>query len=94
MIGPLSLGKLQPEQLADCLRSLQPNEIHRPVQFGEWHLILRLDHLSTSRLDKAMRATILEEQLNDFLDERVRRYQSGEPLEAIHFDDDAQEAAE
>ena len=44
VIGPLRLDRLQPPELADSLRSLQPGEISRPLKLGVWHLILRLEH--------------------------------------------------
>ena len=86
LIGPMRLGQLQPQQLADALRGLQPGELAKPLVLGEWHLILRLEHFSPARLDEAMRHTLLQEQLDAFLDERVKRLQAGESLEPLQYD--------
>ena len=92
VIGPLSIGQLQPQQLADWLRSLQQGEISRVQQLGEWNLILRLEHLTPSKLDEKTSQLLLQEQLDGFLDERVRRLQAGEPVEPLHFDPDRLES--
>jgi hypothetical protein len=88
VIGPMRMGLLQPQQLADWLRSLQQGEISRVQQLGEWNLILRLEHLTSSRLDDETRLVMLQEQLDGFLDERVCRLLAGEPVEPLHFDSD------
>ena len=88
VIGPMRMGQLQPQHFADWLRSLQQGEISRVQQLGEWNLILRLEHLTPSRLDGETRQLLLQEQLDGFLDERVRRLQAGEPVEPLHFDPD------
>ena len=44
--------------------------------------------LRPARLNDAMRAVLLEEQLDAFLDERVKRLQAGEPVEELQFDCD------
>lgn len=88
VIGPMWMSQLHPQQLADWLRSLQQGEVSRVQQLGEWNLILRLEHLTPSRLDDETRQVLLQEQLDSFLDERVRRLQAGEPVEPLHFDSD------
>ena len=88
VIGPMRMSQLQPQLLADWLRSLQQGELSRVQQLGEWNLILRLEHLAPSRLDDETRQVLLQEQLDSFLDERVRRLQAGEPVEPLHFDSD------
>lgn len=93
VIGPMQMGKLQPQQIADWLRSLQQGEVSRVQQLGEWNLILRLEHLTPSRLDDETREVLLQEQLDSFIDERVRRLQAGEPVEPLHFDPDRLDSA-
>ena len=41
-----------------------------------------------------MRRTLLLEQLDSFLDERVKRLQAGDPVEALSFDCDASTAVD
>ena len=86
LIGPMRSSQLQPQLLADALRGLQPGELAKPLVIGEWHLIMRLEHFSPSRLDEGMRQTLLNEQLDAFLDERVRKLQANEPLEELSYD--------
>ena len=88
LIGPMSLSQLQPPRLAAALRGLQPGELAKPLVLGEWHLIMRLEHFKPARLDDAMRRTLLQEQLESFLDQRVKLLQTGQPLEPLHFDSD------
>ena len=52
-------------------------------------MIIRLENFKAARLDDAMRRTLLEEQLDEFLNERVRRLQAGEPVEPLRFECDA-----
>lgn len=86
VIGPVGIGQLHPPVLREWLRALQPGEVRAPEQLGEWHLILRLEQLSPARLDDAMRQTLLDEQLNAFLNDRVTKLLAGEPVEPLHYD--------
>ena len=94
LIGPIPLSQLQPQLLADSLRGLQPGELAKPLSLGEWHLILRLEHFSPARFDDAMRDTLLNEQLEAFLDKRAKLLLAGEPLEPLRFDSDASSVVE
>jgi hypothetical protein len=85
MIGPIPIGKLVPPHLADSLRRLSPGEVSQPLQMGEWTVLLRLDHLAPARFDATMRASMLEECLNSFLDERVARLLAGQHLEPLTY---------
>jgi hypothetical protein len=89
VIGPIAIGQLHPPVLREWLRTLQPGEVRPPQQLGEWQLILRLEQLSPARLDDAMRQTLLDEQLHAFLMERVSKLQAGEPVEPLHYDQQA-----
>lgn len=86
VIGPVGIGLLHPPVLREWLRALQPGALRAPEHLGEWHLILRLEQLSPARLDDAMRQTLLDEQLNAFLDDRVTKLLAGEPVEPLHYD--------
>ena len=88
VIGPMPIGLLQPEVLQEILRSLRPGELSAPRQLGEWHVLLRLEQLKTARFDEAMREQMLQDALNTFLQERVKRVLDGEAdsLEPIHYD--------
>ena len=89
VIGPMGIGQLHPPVLREWLRALQPGEVRPPEQLGEWHLILRLEQLSPARLDNAMRQLLLDEELNTFLSNRVAKLVAGEPVEPLHYDQEA-----
>jgi parvulin-like peptidyl-prolyl isomerase len=85
VIGPMPLGQLQPE-LADRLRSLQCDELREPLQAGPWWILLRLEQLTPAKLDEAMRQRLLDEQLNQWLDQRCDAVLRGESVEPLHYD--------
>ena len=91
VIGPIPIGSLQPEVLQEILRSLRPGELSAPRQLGEWHVLMRLEQLKPARFDEAMREQMLQEALNTFLEERVKRILAGEAesLEPIHYDSES-----
>ena len=78
VIGPIPIGALQPVLLQDVLRGLKAGELSPPVGLGEWQLLLRLEKLTPARLDDQVREQMLQESLDEFLDERVRKIRAGE----------------
>ena len=86
VIGPLAMGDIYPPQIGTLLRNLQPGEIHPPAQFGEWFLLLRLDHLSTARFDDNMRNFLLRQSLDSFFDNRVELIMKGVTPDQLYFD--------
>ena len=73
VIGPIPIGALQPELLQDILRGMKAGEMSPPIGVGEWQLLLRLEKLTPVRLDDQVREQMLQESLNQFLDDRVRK---------------------
>ena len=88
VLGPMPIGKLQPEVLQEILRSLRPGELSAPRQLGEWHVLMRLEQLKPARFDDATRNQMQQEALNAFLDDRVSRVMAGQAdtLEPIYYD--------
>ena len=85
VIGPTSIGSIQPPELASLLRSLQVGEIHQPRQLGDWTILLRLEQLTPARLDTSMRQFILRQKLDSFLDDRVKSRLSGSPVDTLTY---------
>jgi parvulin-like peptidyl-prolyl isomerase len=83
------MGQLAPPQLAEILRRLQPGRVSAPLQLGEWTVLLRLEQLTPARFDATMRSTLLQQNLNDFLEERVKRRLAGQPLDPLTYHHDA-----
>ena len=86
VIGPTSIGALQPPLLAENLRRLQPGEIHPPQQLGEWWILLRLEKLQPASFDAAMKHRLIQQQMDAFLSDRVKNMRAGETLEALHYE--------
>ena len=88
VVGPMPIGVLKPEVLQEILRSLRPGELSAPCQLGEWHVLMRLEQLKPARFDAVMREQMLQEALDEFLADRVRRVLAGEAdsLEPILYD--------
>ena len=89
-MGPLPIGSIHPSKLASLLRSLQPGEIHPPVAFGECYVLIRLEQLTMARFDSNMKNFLLNQQLDQFLDNRVQKLlnnQAVEPLLSIQIHD-------
>jgi len=86
VMGPMPIGALQPPDLAQWLRALRPGEIGPPRVIGEWQVLVRLEKLTPARLDEAMRETLLREELDGFLQQRVQTLLAGQPLEELHYD--------
>jgi len=66
VMGPMQIGVLQPQELAQWLRALRPGEISAPRAIGEWQVLVRLEKLTPARFDDAMRQTLLQEELDRF----------------------------
>ncbi len=88
IVGPIRIGDLHPKELADSLRLLRPGELTPPFQLNRWHVLLRLEQLTLSRFDDSMRKTLLLEDLNNFLEQRIQRLLKGEQLEELNYDTD------
>ena len=86
LIGPIPIGTLEPPRIRDLLRGLSPGEFTYPEQFGEWFLLLQLEELNQSVLDDTMRKTLLNEQLETFLQERTQALLSNKQVEPLHYD--------
>ena len=88
VIGPLPIGSLQPVLLQDILRGLKAGELSSPVSIGEWQILLLIEKLTPARLDDQVRAQMMQESLDQFLDERVSKILAGmgDSLDPFHYD--------
>lgn len=88
IIGPIQLGFLQPTELSQWLRSLKPGQISPPRAIGEWHVLVRLEKLTLARFDDDMRHQLIQEELDQFLNDRIKRLLAGEPMDPLYYDSD------
>ena len=88
VIGPIPIGSLQPALLQDIMRGLKAGELTPPIAVGEWQILFRLEKLTPARLDDNVREQMLQESLDQFLDDRVRKICAGEGdlLDSLHYD--------
>ena len=86
VMGPVSIGSLQPALLGEMLRNLRPGQLMPPHILGEWHLLLRLEQLTPARFDQQMINQLLDEQLNKFLQQRVQSIINGLEPEPLVYD--------
>jgi len=89
VMGPLSIGSLQPPELRSRLRAMAPGEISAPWALGEWNILLRLEQLTLARLDSETRQALLNEQLDRFLNDRIDRILNGDSIEPLSFQSDS-----
>jgi len=77
LLGPSPLGTLHPE-LAQILSSMAPGDLRGPAKVAEWVVLVRLEKRLAARLgDAAVRAQLLSELFNQWLQDKMRRH-SGE----------------
>ncbi len=86
LIGPMTIGSLQPPQLRTLLRALGPGEFTEPERLGEWTVLLRLEQLTPSSFDETMRDNLLKEQVEEFVKARAKSLLEGAHLDALHYD--------
>lgn len=85
LIGPVVAGALHPPELVSWLRRLRPGEVHQPQRLGEWTLLLQLEQITPAVLDSAMAERLIDEQLEEWLNDRSRRLLSGESVEPLTY---------
>ena len=75
--GPVPFNQAH-ETVVEKLRGCREGELLEPFFLVDIWLILRLDHWEGARLDTAMRATMLEELFEQWLDRRVNQLLAGQ----------------
>lgn len=86
LFGPLPIGGVKPSDLANLLRTLKPGEIHPPVFWGDWYVLIRLERLQSTPFDSSLRKHLLQVKLSALLDDRVNQRLTGQEPESLIFD--------
>ena len=84
VIGPVRLGSIEP-QLAERLRSMRIGELRAPEPMGGWHVLLRLEQLTPARFDAGMRETLLSEQFETWIQQRVADVMAGADPDPLYY---------
>ena len=80
-----SFGSINPPELRSMLRSLPVSKVTPPTKLGDWIILVRLEQLSQSRFDDKMKSFLLEQQLDNFLTERVNNLLLGNSIDPLEY---------
>ncbi len=75
LVGPIELNALHPA-MVQMLSSSQPDQVLPPTRIAEWFVILRLDKFIPAQLDESMKARLLNELFETWLQEQKKQITS------------------
>ncbi len=87
LVGPVELNALHPV-MVQMLSSSQPGQILPPTRIAEWFVILRLEKFIPAQLDDFMKARLLNELFETWLQEQQRQMMSAQQQSAIEKQED------
>ncbi|MEM7580339.1 MAG: peptidylprolyl isomerase [Mastigocoleus sp.] len=77
LVGPVEFGSLHPA-MVEKLSTSQPGQLLAPIYISGWFVILRLEKLVPAQLDEAMKARLINQLFQKWLNEQLQQQQSGE----------------
>ncbi|MBH8562894.1 peptidylprolyl isomerase [Nostoc sp. CENA67] len=75
LVGPVELNSLHPA-MVQLLSSSQPNQVLPPTRIAEWFVILRLEKFIPAQLDEPMKARLLNELFETWVQEQRKQITS------------------
>ena len=72
LVGPVELNALHPV-MVQMLSNSQPGKLLPPTRVAEWFVILRLEKLISAQLDEPMKARLLNELFDTWLQEQYQK---------------------
>ncbi|MBH8554760.1 peptidylprolyl isomerase [Nostocaceae cyanobacterium CENA357] len=75
LVGPIELNALHPA-MVQMLSSSQPDQVLPPTRIAEWFVILRLEKFIPAQLDESMKARLLNELFETWLQEQKKQITS------------------
>ncbi len=72
LVGPVELNALHPV-MVQMLSNSQPGKLLPPTRVAEWFVILRLEKLISAQLDEPMKARLLNELFETWLQEQYQK---------------------
>ncbi|MBW4614807.1 MAG: peptidylprolyl isomerase [Desmonostoc vinosum HA7617-LM4] len=72
LVGPIELNALHPA-MVQMLSSIQPGQVSPPTRIAEWFVILRLEKFIPAQLDEPMKARLLNELFEAWLQEQQKK---------------------
>ncbi|QLE59176.1 peptidylprolyl isomerase [Nostoc sp. TCL26-01] len=72
LVGPVELSSLHPA-MVQLISTYQPGQISPPARIAEWFVILRVEKLIPAQLDEPMKARLLNELFEGWLQEQQKQ---------------------
>lgn len=72
LVGPIELNSLHPA-MVQLLSTSQPNQVLPPTRIAEWFVILRLEKFIPAQLDEPMKARLMNELFETWLQEQRKQ---------------------
>lgn len=76
LVGPVELNTLHPA-MVQLLTTCQPGQISPPARIAEWFVIVRVEKFITAQLDELMKARLLNELFENWLQEKQKQVRFG-----------------
>jgi len=70
IVGPVAIAAMHPA-LAAYLKPARPGELLKPCAIAEWFVVARVDHHLPAEFDEPMKAQMIEELMQHWLEERA-----------------------
>lgn len=70
IVGPVAFGAMHPA-LAAFLKPARPGELLKPCAIAEWFVVARVEHHLSVEFDEPMKAQMIEELMQHWLEERA-----------------------
>ncbi|NJK58469.1 MAG: peptidylprolyl isomerase [Pleurocapsa sp. SU_5_0] len=78
IMNPIGIGRL-PKLLAQILRSLNPEELHRPIVSDNHFVIVRLEQIIPAKLNSFTAKSLLNEMFESWLKQQLKTLESKVP---------------
>jgi parvulin-like peptidyl-prolyl isomerase len=76
IVGPTEMSTLHPV-MVEMLSCTQPGKVLSPTRIGEWFVIVRLEKFMPAQLDEPMKARLLNELFETWLNEQLHQIKRG-----------------
>ncbi|MGH1394422.1 MAG: peptidylprolyl isomerase [Trichormus sp.] len=76
LVGPVELNTLHPA-MVQLLTNCQPGQISTPARIAEWLVIVRVEKFIPAQLDEPMKARLLNELFESWLQEQQKQFVMG-----------------
>jgi parvulin-like peptidyl-prolyl isomerase len=82
LVGPIELSSIHPV-LMQMLSSSQPGKVLPPSRIGDWFVIVRLEKFLPVQLDESMKARLLNELFENWVQEELQKLRTTDEEESV-----------